>query len=363
MKKTTKSLLAVGAMSGLLAVPVSTSASVDDESAPGAWSAAEGSESRTDALVEAATADGRIVVYSSMGPEVVAAQGQLFGELYPGINVEFVRMSNNDLLQRVINESRSGNPVADLVVLPGKEMLQLRSMDALAAYESPFAAGFAPDLRDDLVEPDHLWAAMALQPWIHAYNTDRIAREDVPVVAADVLDPELAGRMGRGLNSGDQWIAQLVAELGEEEAMTFVEQASAQGMTQFGNNSDLVNAVSAGQIDVALSTLLSTTLTTMADGAPIDFVTPAPLYVAPTYVAILSDAPHPNAAALAFDFMLAPEGAQSLFPGQNNIGPLADVEYPNGDLLTSPDGVVVMTPDFIDNAAQYQTLYEDLFVR
>src|SRR6266567_1195538 len=72
-------------------------------------------EAITPQLIEAATKEGKVVLYSSMDLPVGEKLGKAFEAKYPGIQVQIERSGSERLFQRIDQEFSSGIRAADVV--------------------------------------------------------------------------------------------------------------------------------------------------------------------------------------------------------------------------------------------------------
>lgn len=341
--------------------PASTTTTLDLQSAtPQEIYAALSSmdaESRSALLVDMANEEGEVVFYSSTTADQTELYQERFVSAFPQIDARMERLATPDLLARVVSESEAGRPVASVLLLPAPEALQLANAGLLASYDSPEAASLIPEYRS----AENLWTVQVIQPQVIAFNTDRISREEVPITLQDLGDPVYAGRLGRHAN-GDRWIGGVFAELGENDALSAIEAIALNQPSIFTSNTELMNAVTAGQVPVAFDINHPNVLEAIAAGAPVDYVTPEPLYVLPLYIMIPVDAPHPWAGALLYDWLLAQDGGQAALMELGRVGPRPDTDYPNGELMKDAQRIIPYSPEVLGDLPRYREIFEELFI-
>lgn len=146
----------------------------------------------TAVLLAACSSDGReqLVVYSPHGKEMLAYYEQAFEAANPGIDVQWVDMGSQEVLDRL--RAESANPQADLWFgAPAEAFGKGAKAGLLAPYRPSFAATIPGDARDDT----DLWYGMYLTPEVLAYNTAAVAEADAPKDWDDVLDPKWKGKV------------------------------------------------------------------------------------------------------------------------------------------------------------------------
>ncbi|MFC3205408.1 ABC transporter substrate-binding protein [Aquamicrobium soli] len=306
-------------------------------------------------LEEKAKQDGKVVVYAADDPNVMRAWEEAFHAKYPEIKVEYVRMSTKDMLQRVEAETAAGRPVASLLGgITASEINYLMERGMLASYHSPEAASFPPSYAD----PDGKWTVHWLMPEVTAFNTDTISKEDVPVDQEKLWGSDFAAPIGR-LQSGGRWLAGYASLKGEGAAAKLADAVVAKKPQLFQSNSDLTNALTAGQIAVAADMHAGNVAIAADRGAPVDYVLPEPLPILPAYTVFLADAPNPYAAALNYDWRIAKDGGQSFYKKFHQFGPREDTEYDFADVATSGRTLVPLTDKVLATIGQYDTMFRE----
>jgi iron(III) transport system substrate-binding protein len=210
----------------------------------------------------------------------------------------------------------------------------------LAAYDSPSAAGIPDAFRD----PARRWTGFAARARVLIANTELVEPSELTGMD-DLFDPEWAGRCGlaRPLTGTTMThFAALFDVLGEDAAVALclrIREANGRGeVNLLAGNGHVMRQVRDGAMawgwtdtddfNVARET-----------GAPVAMVVPGqrasggaePLgvMVIPNTVAVLEDAPHPEAARRFVDWVLSPGVEAELARGRSAQIPVrADVERP-----------------------------------
>jgi iron(III) transport system substrate-binding protein len=251
----------------------------------------------TPALVDAATREGKVVLYSSMDLPVGEKLGKAFEAKYPGIAVQIERSGSERLFQRIAQEFGSGIRAADIVnTTDASHIISWKKNGWMAPFVTEdMAQHFLPQFRD----PDGMSATSRIFLSSIAYNTSLVKPEDAPKSFADLLDPKWAGKMVKGhpAYSGTIMTAtfQIVRELGWE----YLEKLSKQRVMQMQSSTDPPKKLALGERAVMADGNEYGVVLLREAGHPVDTVYPAegaPTISGPT--AIFATAPHPNAARL-----------------------------------------------------------------
>lgn len=99
------------------------------------------------------------------------------------------------------------------------------------------------------------WIATSGRARVLDYSTDRVKPEELPASVMDLTRPKFAGRVGWApTNASFQaFVTAMRGEYGEERTRTWLKQMDANGAKRFANNTAIVEAIAAGQVDFGLT--------------------------------------------------------------------------------------------------------------
>ncbi|MGC9318800.1 MAG: ABC transporter substrate-binding protein [Armatimonadota bacterium] len=275
-------------------------------------------------IVELARREAELWWYTSLPEEQAQQFLERFEEAHPYVDARLVRGSTFDIVRRVDRELARGQVRADaLHVLDPGVFDDLRRRGELYAYRSEHAHHIPPEYQ----EPGQ-WTAMRAVVICIAYDTTR--RPDrLPETWPDLLDPRWREEIGlKDAQTGGSAYAQYYL-LREEYGASFWRRMAAQRPQLFRSSSDTLNALTAGEIDLAGGILGYSVYQAMQEGTPVAPIWPrdgVPMTVGP--VAILSRAPHPHAAILFMDYALSQVGQQAIVEISGCYSLRDDVEPP-----------------------------------
>ncbi len=144
------------------------------------------------ALVSACAGDGRAVltVYSPHGKDLLAYFEQRFEDANPDIDVQWVDMGSQEVLDRL--RAESANPQADLWFGAPAEIFDRAAAESLlAAYQPTWHETVPPEAHGT----DDMWYGTYLTPEVIAYNSEAVSRSEAPEDWDDVLDPKWRGEV------------------------------------------------------------------------------------------------------------------------------------------------------------------------
>ena len=259
---------------------------------------------RQERLVEAAKKEGELMIYHAY-PQLVQVTAA-FTKKY-GIKVKSWRSGSENILQRVGNEARAKRYDVDIVQNNAPENEAAYREGLLQEVRSPFLK----DLMSTAIPAHKEWVGITLDVYSAAYNTAKIKKEEAPKSYRDLLDPKWKGLLA--VEAEDQaWFATLVDVLGEEQGLKlFSDIAATNGISVRKGHSLLTSLVASGEVPLALSVYSWNPEQLKQKDAPIKGLLIEPVIAQFSTVAMLKKAPHPNAAALFYDFVLN-EGQQIL---------------------------------------------------
>jgi iron(III) transport system substrate-binding protein len=263
------------------------------------------------AVIEAARKEAKVALATSVSAAGFPRFLQAFTAKYPFIDATngLYSAPTGRVLARIDAEMQSRNLNFDLLhVASLAPFLALSRKGQLLGYRSGELDAYPPEASDR-----DQWATARIVGVIMAYNKNFLAPEKAPKAWADLLKPEFKGR---------KLIIQDSAAGTSFNQMYMLEKLlGSDFMRKWGQQEPVIVATSAQLIDMLVrgEALVGATVDHFrafeADAvkAGIVGIYPSegmPLAIAP--IAILKDAPHPNAARLFIDYALSEEGQNVL---------------------------------------------------
>ena len=249
-----------------------------------------------------------LTVYSPHGPDLLGYFETEFERAYPSIDVQWVDMGSQEILDRVRGEAV--NPQADVWFgAPSESFERAAREHLLDTYRPSWAAAIAPTAHD----PHDFWYGTFLTPEVIAYNTEVIPRDSAPQDWDDLLDPKWKGKIliRDPIASGTMRaifgaiIARSVTQTGSPQAgYTWLKRLDANTREYTLNPTILYQKLGRREGVVTLWDMPD--VATMRDrvGIPIDYIIPksgTPLLV--DAIAIVHGTSHPREARLYYEFV------------------------------------------------------------
>ncbi len=305
---------------------------------------------RHDRLVAAAQKEGEVSVYHAYPALTVAMAA--FTKKY-GIKVKAWRSGSEGILQRIITEARGSRFDVDIVQNNAPENEALHREKLLQEVRSPYLA----DMMAQAIPAHREWVGVTLDVWTAAYNSDKIKKEDLPKSYQDLLDPKWKNQLGIEANNYG-WFGTLVDAMGEAQGRKlFADIVATNGMSFRKGHSLLTTLVASGEVPLALTVYSWNPVQLKKKGAPVEALLLPPVLAQFSTLAMLRKAPHPNAAALFYDFMLN-EG-QSILAGLDFVVASKKITTPFSKVALK----FVDPEQALDRQDKWTKLYEDVLIK
>lgn len=187
-----------------------------------------------------------ITVYSGRNEALIAPILERFTE-DTGIEVSVKYGSTSELAATLLEEGSRTR--ADVFIA--------QDAGALGVVE---AAGLFAPLTDDVLgrvaaryrSPDGRWVALSGRARVVVYNTERLSPADLPASIMDFTDPRWRGRLAWAPTNGSfqSFVTALRVAKGEDAAREWLLGIRANGVVDYPNNTSIVEAVGAGEVDL-----------------------------------------------------------------------------------------------------------------
>jgi len=258
--------------------------------------------------------------YSQSAAEAVR---DAFAAKYPGIQVEFIRQTAQVVYQRLTESMKAGTHALDVFASTDEaHYLTLKQQGALAAYTPVGVDGLPPTYRN--IDPDQTYHVGALAFVLVNFNPSKVTAP--PKSWSDFLDSKWKDQITVGHPGFSGLVGNWTVAMWDKYGWDYFTKLAANnpkiGRSINDTVTDIVSAergVGAGPDNYSLER--------KAAGDPIDVAFPdddAILVVSP--VAILKDAPHPQAARLFESFFYSTEYSQTMaktsnYPLRSDVSP------------------------------------------
>ena len=367
MKKILAVLMAVLMVASLAACGGKTSAPATEAApAPAADNTTAAAETTApeQSLIDAAKAEGELVVYGSCEEEYLAAACEHFEELY-GIKVQYQRLSTGEVQAKI--EEENGNPSADVWFGGTTDPYNVVAAEGLLeAYEAENASHL---LCSQYRDPDGYWYGIYKGILGFMVNTDELERMglEAPQDWPDLLKPEYKGLIWLS-NYNTAGTAKLVVntmiqKYGHDEGIKYLVDLDKNIEVYTKSGSGPSKNVGTGECVIGIG-FLHDGITQIVDNGytNVSLIIPSSgtsFDVGAT--AIFKGAAHSNAAKLWIEYALSPECVElAAQNGSYQFLVIDNAEQPSQASEFGLDPNNVMAYDFEDAKANTTTYVEEV---
>lgn len=260
-------------------------------------------------LVKAATAEKKVVFYTSTDVAVAQGLAQEFKKEYPGIDVQVERSGSERVFQRLGQEYSTGIHNADVIETSDavnfvyfKQQAWLRAMvPKIVAEKWPASARDA----------DGFYAAYRAHLSVMAYNTAVMKEADAPKTWTDLLDPRYKGKMVKAHPGYSGTIMTSTYVFSQMLGWDYFEKLGKQDVMQVQSSTEPPKKLAEKERALQADGNEYNIFRLQDQGVPLKIVYPpegTPIAIG--NAAVLKDAPHPNAAKLFYAFIFSTQAQQ-----------------------------------------------------
>jgi len=307
---------------------------------------------RMERLIAAAKKEGTFTWYTSFAEKDIPPVVEPFEKKY-GVKVRTWRASTEKVLQRTLTETAARRYEVDLIHMSAPEMEALHREKVLQPVTSPAFK----NLLNGALPAHREWVTTLLTVWVQAYNTNAIKKSDLPKSYRDLLDPRFKGKLGIEVED-QEWFSTVAQSMGEQQGIQFFKDLVAKnGISVRKGHTLLTNLVVSGEVPFALTVYNYMAEGAKRKGAPVDWMALDPAVARGNGQGIAAHAPHPNAAALWYDYFLTeaqqPMVAMDYVPINNTVAsPLKNIPYRIVDATRT-----------LDEMNKWGKLYDDIIIK
>lgn len=367
MKKILAVLMAVLMVASLAACGGKTSAPATEAApAPAADNTTAAAETTApeQSLIDAAKAEGELVVYGSCEEEYLAAACEHFEELY-GIKVQYQRLSTGEVQAKI--EEENGNPSADVWFGGTTDPYNVVAAEGLLeAYEAENASHL---LGSQYRDPDGYWYGIYKGILGFMVNKDELARMNLEAPAdwQDLLKPEYKGLIWLSnyntAGTAKLVINTMIQKYGHDEGIQYLVDLDKNIQVYTKSGSGPSKNVGTGECVIGIG-FLHDGITQIVDNGyeNVQLIIPSSgtsFEIGAT--AIFKGAKHPNAAKLWIEYALSPECVElAASHGSYQFLVIDNAKQPEQASEFGLDPENVMDYDFEDAKNNIKTYVEEV---
>ena len=306
-----------------LVISLAACGSGSSSSAGGAPSSSTGTGQTIAQLKSKALQEGSITWYTTFADTDVKPMVDAFNKQFPGIKVNALRLSAEQIPPRVMTEQKGGKYNADVISGDSPQVAQLMDAGALQPYSPPDEA----PLPAGLTLPSGYTGVVYVVTTVIAWNPAAVQRAGLkpPTSWQDLTKPQWKGKFS--IDPGAvNWYDALITEMGHAKALALIQALGRNNPKLVASHTQAITQVEAGE-PFASATAYGYKAASEKKKNPgqVDFVNPVPLPSSLTVIDIAKNAPHPDAARLFVDWMVSQAGQQEVINQTNHTSVRSDV--------------------------------------
>ncbi len=304
---------------------------------------AETLDARLARLYDAAKAEGKVSLYSSLNNEDAKTILPKFEARFPGVKVEHTRATGEALITKLTTEVRSGQKLFDIFDSSSFQVKYV--MDQ--GWTQPYLTLSAGDVPKEATDEKGTWIANRMVPLVIGYNTDKGIKAGDIKGWADLCDKKYEGRIA--VEVGDVVVyTALRKQLGQTEAQRVLKCVAANKPSLRSGHTEIDSLLPAGEFAVTFAShSYRLAVFKYEQNKPVGWVRD-PMILDLAGGALAKDPPHPNAARLFMEWLVSPEG-QTAVAGTGRPAASTKVALKYPDVLAATQRWFVM----IDDAKDY----------
>ena len=245
---------------------------------------------------------GTLNFYGTLAQINAAKIIPVFEKRFPGIKINHVDATADQLSARAITEARGGRPLADIFQFSLENIVQVHQQGLVLEKLPPEAAEYPENLKGSY------WLTADLLFIVGAWNTNLVKKEDEPKSFEDFAEPKWKGKL-----SAEPRDVELLIGLArhkyknDEKAVTLLRKIAANNVEFHKGHSQLAELLVAGQAAACLTCYAHHYPPRIKKGAPLNYMLTEGV-AAINATAVSKGAPHPNTAWLFARWSASEEG-------------------------------------------------------
>jgi iron(III) transport system substrate-binding protein len=274
-----------------------------------------------------------------------------FEKRFPGIKINHIDATNDQLAARVIAEARGGRIIADVFQTLLDGLMRVNAQGLFLDRLPPEAAAYPEELKGVN------WVATDMIYIVPAWNTTKVKKEEEPKQFEDFADPRWKGRLIA--EPRDFQLLQGLAQYkykSDEKAVVLMRRIALNNLEFHKGHSQLAELLVAGQAAACLTCYAHHFPIRQRKGAPVGYMlTEGTGDIDGT--AVMKNAPHPNTAWL-FARWVASEEGQKIYAQGGRLPAHPKVEPVE---KSRPAKVYPVGEDAIKDFPKYDKMWKEIF--
>ena len=289
------------------------------------------------AWIDGAKQEKVLRVGGTWDPPQFDAFARPFRERYPYIALRYSRGTRFDRVTKPLVAYKAGRSIIDVITGIGAEYTEFKDAGAI---ENLSVIPNRKNVPEGMQQKDGWWLGQRLRYWCMSYNTDKVAKKDLPKTWDDLVTlPAMRnGNIGMG-NRPNLWLLPMWEAKGEPWVKNFSEKLFAVDKPQLRNEgmNGLIELVIAGEFNISLPSAEYRTKQLEDKGAPVSWHCPTPVPLTISEVIVMKGG-NTNAAFMFVNWFMSKEGQISQYA--SDLAPPVHKDLQTREFLSYPDEIL-----------------------
>ncbi len=282
----------------------------------------------------------KLVVVTSFPKDLTNVFKEAFEKKYPGMTVEMLKKKTTAGV-KYIQETASNN-TSDIFWASAPDAFEVLKGDGLLAKYEVKATGIPDNVGVfPINDPDGYYKGFAASGYGFMWNTRYLKAKKLPEPAEweDLAKPVYFGHVGMSAPSRSGTthltVETVLQGLGWEDGWALWKRIGGNLKTVTERSFGVPSGVNSGDFGIGI-VIDFFGFSSKASGYPVEFRYPSTTTLVPANIAIVANAPHPEAAAAFIEFVLSPEGQRLLLDPKIRRLPVRPEIYAEAPDLPNP---------------------------
>lgn len=300
-------------------------------------------QARWDKVVEGAKKEREIMIFGTIGAGTVTQLTNAIKDKY-GIQLNFVTMQRgNEMTERIVREKRAGIQTVDVIIVGATTLVSgMKPLDLLDPIAPVLILPEAVDPKawrggTPFLDKDRKIVSLIASYLRHVTRNTTLVKEGEIKNYKDLINPKWKGKIilndPTTAGAGNSWVSLLVDRWGLEVARDYLKEFAKLEPVITRDGRLQVETLAHGKYAIGVATRVEVTGEFLALGAPIAPVRTeegGTITGSGGVLALPTNSPHPNGAALMVNWLMTKEGQTIFSSGFGSPGSRLDVLPPPG---------------------------------
>lgn len=304
-----------------------------------------------DELARKAAQEGVVNFYGTLAQVNAEKILPVFEKRFPGIKINHVDITSDNLVARAVSEARGGKTLGDIFQAPLETALQVHDQKLLLDVTLPEYSAYPAIMKGPY------WVASNLQFIVVAWNTNLLKKADEPKRIDDLADSKYKGLLVAEPRDFEFLMGIAKHKFkSDEKATALLRAIAANGVEFHKGHSQLTELLAGGLATLCVTCFAHQFPGRMKKGAPVNFMLSEGIGSI-NATAVFKDAPHPNAALLFARWAASEEGQKAYAEGGRAP---AHPKVKSIDAIR-PERLYPLGVDDIKQYPKYEKIWKEVF--